>query len=447
MRKLIFTLSFLVINVSNLLGQTQLTVYNHGQALVKEQFSWQLPKGVSEIELENVAETLNPSTVKLSSEQELQVLEQNYRYDLVDQDKLMKKYLGSEVSIVLRNNDKMNGELLSFDNLVLVIKNKKGIDIVQRGHVGSINCPVPSERLYVRPTLSWSVHSPKAQQMDLDLSYLTSSIAWKAEYVAVISDKNEEMELSSWINLDNKSGKDFDNAKLKLVAGDLNRARPKSRSRYQENAITLTARSVPVVEERNFFEYHLYEIAFPVTVHNREEKQIQWLSPTKIKSRKRYEFQGGGSSLSSLPVKIQFRNDEKSGTGIPLPAGMVRLFMKDTDGALELIGEDHLNHTAKKEWVSFNVGKAFDVKGKRVVMDRRSKQNKFNEEDIKVTLVNRKDIGVEVDVLQSGGYENWQIMNESMPFVKVNASLIKFTVSVPADSQVVLTYTTHQSMK
>ncbi len=429
------------------LGQTQLTVYNHGQALIKEQFSRQLSKGITELEVEDVAETLNPSSVKLSSKLGLQVLEQNYRYDLVDQDKLMKKYLGSQITVILRNNDKMTGELLSFDNYALVVRNSGGVDIIQRGHVGSINCPTPSERLYVRPTLSWIVNTEKAQKYDLDLSYLTSGVEWRAEYVAVVSDEDGEMDLSSWINLDNKSGKDFNNAKLKLVAGDLNRVRQPGRSMGRENMVTLQAGVVDVVEERDFFEYHLYEIGFPVSVHNLEEKQIQWLSPTTIKAQKRYIYEGGGGSPTSLPVKIQFRNDQKSGTGIPLPAGVVRLFMKDTDGALELIGEDRLKHTSKNDWVSLNVGTAFDVKGKREVLDRRSRQDKYQEEDVKITLTNRKDVSIEVDVIQHAGYQNWKILNESLPYSKLDASRVNFKISVPADSEVILTYTTYTSLK
>lgn len=285
----IFLIQFLapLLLVSFGFSQTQLTIYNHGQALVKETVVKQLPKGLSEIEIENVAETLNPSSVKLSAQQGLQVLEQNYRYDLVDQDKLMKKYLGSKITVLLRNNDKMSGELLSFDNFAIVVKNKNGVDIIQRGHIGSITCPTPKERLYVRPTLSWNVNTSHSGKYDLDLSYLTGGIAWRAEYVAVISDSEGEMELSSWINLDNKSGKNFKKTKLKLVAGDLNRARSKNRSRYQKDIVHQTTSTVRMVEEREFFEYHLYEIGFPVTVQDREEKQIQWLSPTKIKAKKR----------------------------------------------------------------------------------------------------------------------------------------------------------------
>jgi len=250
--------------------QTQLTVYNHGQALVKEQFTRQLSRGTSDIEIENVAETLNPSSVKLSSKMGLQVLEQNYRYDLVDQNKLLKKYLGADVSVVLQSGKKADGELLSYDNSTLVLKTRSGTDIIQRNFVGTIKCPSPLERLYVRPTLAWSVIAEKAGAYALDLSYLTGGISWKAEYVAVINDDDTKMELSSWINLDNKSGKRYIDAKLKLVAGDLHRAQPEGAMDFAAVARLQKAGRAAVVEERGFFEYHLYEIGFPVSVNNRE---------------------------------------------------------------------------------------------------------------------------------------------------------------------------------
>ncbi|MCF6238212.1 MAG: DUF4139 domain-containing protein [Candidatus Marinimicrobia bacterium] len=438
-------LSFFLVSLG--VSQTQLTVYNHGQALVKEQFSRQLPAGSSEIEIERVAEMLNPSSVKLSSKQGLQVLEQNYRYDLVNQNKLLKKYLGAEVTVVLQNDKKTSGKLLSFDNTTLVLKSRTGTDILQRNYVGSIKCPTPKERLYVRPTLSWSINTEKAGRYDLDLSYLTGGVSWRAEYVAVINEDDTEMDLSSWINLNNNSGKDYQEAKLKLVAGDLNRVRPQGERNFAEVALLQKSSRASVVEERGFFEYHLYEIGFPVTVNNREEKQIQWLNPTIIKTQKRFVFEGGNREFSNLPIKITFTNDSKTGTGSALPGGIVRLFKKDTDGALELVGEDNLKHTSKDDLVTFEVGKAFDVKGKREVLDRRSKQNRYREEDLKITLANRKDEAVEVDVIQRVGYGNWSIKNSSASFKKLDATRVKFTLSVPANTESVLTYTTRYDLR
>ena len=427
--------------------QTQLTIYNHGQALVKEQFSRQLPSGISEIEIERVAETLNPSSVKLSSTRGLQVLEQNYRYDLVDQNKLLKKYLEADVTVILQNDNKMSGKLLSYDNSTLVIKSRNGTDIIQRSFVGSIKCPSPKERLYVRPTLAWTVNSAKAAKYDLDLSYLTGGISWQAEYVAVVKDDDKAMDLSSWINLNNRSGKDYVKAKLKLVAGDLHRAQPPTQGINEERVYKALRAAPAQVQEREFFEYHLYEISFPVSVGNREEKQIQWLNPTIVKTDKRFVYEGGSNSFTNIPIKLLFNNDKKAGTGVALPAGTLRLFKKDVDGALELIGEDWIKHTSKDDLVTIEVGKAFDVKGKKEVLDRRSKSNRYHEEDIKITLANRKDENVEIDVIQYIASRNWKVQNPSHDFEKLDASRVIFTISVPANTEKSLTYTTYRSLK
>jgi len=447
MFKVIQALALLLLT-SIAFAQTQLTVYNHGEALVKEHFSRQIKQGVSEIEIERVAETLNPSSVKLGSDQDIQVLEQNYRYDLVNQNKLLKKYLAADVTVILQNDNKISGTLLSYDNSTLVLKSRSGTDIIQRNFVGTIKCPTPAERLYVRPTLAWILNAAKAGQVNFDLSYLTGGISWRAEYVAVINSDDSEMDLSSWINLNNQSGKNYEKAKLKLVAGDLHRARPtQTAGSRREKDRVFAMRTMDIVEERQFFEYHLYDISFPVTVRNREEKQIQWLNPTLVKAKKRYVYQGTRDQFTNIPIKIMFTNDKNTGTGVALPAGVVRLFKQDTDGALELIGEDNLKHTSRDDLVTLEVGQAFDVKGKREVLDRRSKTDRFREEDIRITLANRKDEAVEIEVIQQVGYRNWRVQNASHPFSKVDATSVNFTVPVPPNKEVVLTYTARIDLK
>lgn len=437
----IILLSLAVLAIS----QTQLTVYNHGQALVKEKLHRQVKAGVSELEIENVAETLNPSSVKLGSDQNIQVLEQNYRYDLVNQNKLLKKYLGAGVTVVLQNDKKVSGELLSYDNSTLVVKGKSGTDIIQREFVGSIKCPTPTERIYVRPTLSWTIRSEKTGKFDLDLSYLAGGVSWRAEYVAILNDDEDELDLSSWINLKNNSGKNYKSTKLKLVAGDLQRARPgHPQPQYM---LERAAKTAQVVEERQFFDYHLYEISHLVSVNNREEKQIQWLSPTQVQAKKSYVFEGGHDQFSNLSVRIAFMNDKETGTGVALPAGVVRMFKRDTDGALELIGENNIQHTSKDDRVDLQVGRAFDVKGKKEVLDRRSKQDRYREEDYRITLANRKDMAVTVEVIQHVGYRNWRIENTNQKFEKMDASRVKFLVEVPANQEKAFTYTVYTSLK
>ncbi len=429
-------------------GQVQVTVYNHGQALIKESFTAVLKQGESLVQREDVAEKLIPSSVKLQSTRgSTTVLEQNFQYDLVDQNRLLKKYLSAEVNVLQQNGDKLTGELLSFDGSSLVIRSRTGIEIIQRSFVGSVRCPEPREKLYVHPTLEWRLASEKPGEETLDFSYLTGGMSWQAEYVAILGDAEKSLNISSWINLKNESGAVYDNAHLKLVAGELNRAR-KARGPQAREAVTVMRKADQFqVEERGLFEYHIYDVSFPVTLRNREEKQIQWLSPQEVQAEKHFVFENGNNEFQPVRVQVTFRNDEKTGTGVPLPQGTVRLFKRDTDGALELVGEDWLEHTSRDDEVNLVLGKAFDVKGKQEVTDRRLRQDRYREEDVRITLNNRKSEKVSVDVIENLGWANWEIRNATGPYEKLDARRARFRVSVPAESEQVVSYTYFQSYK
>ncbi len=436
------------LGIATLSAQIQLTVYNHGEALVKEQFKTQLRAGETTLSREDVAGSIIPASVKLSGGDQVQIIEQNYQYDLVSQNQLLKKYLGAEVTVIQQNGDKLIGSLLSYDNQTLVVNSRSGTEIIQRDFVGSIRCPVPQEKLYTRPTLEWRMNVGSAGTYPMELSYLTTGVSWKAEYVAVLSADDRVLNLSSWIDLNNRSGAAYENAKLKLVAGELHRARkPRDDMRGERMALAYEAKRGPVVQEREFFEYHLYEIQYPVTVRDKEQKQVQWLNPKDLQAQKRFIFERGQGEFKNVSVKVRFKNDKESGTGLPLPAGTVRMFKRDVDGAIELIGEDWLGHTSKDDEVLLSVGEAFDVKGKREVLDRRTKSTKYREEDIRLTIANRKDEAVEVDIIEHMGWSNWQIKDSTQKHEKLDARRAQFTVKVPANSEKVITYTYFQTYR
>jgi len=438
--------SILLVLTGLVWGQTQITVYNQDQALVKESLQSQLAKGTTIFSKADVAERLIPASVKLNGGEDLTVIEQNYQYDLVNQNQLLKKYLDAEVSVVQQNGDKLNGRLLSFDDRTLVLQGRTGLEIIQRAFVGSIRCPEPLEKMYTRPTLEWTLYAARAGKYDMELSYLTRGIGWKAEYVAELSADEQSLNLSSWIDLNNQSGATYKRAKLKLVAGELNQATQPQRDMIMTFQ-GAGAKRMAAVEEREFFEYHLYEIGFPVTIRNKEQKQVQWLSPTNIAARKCFIFEHGGMEFSNLPVKVRFKNDKETGTGVALPAGTVRLFKRDVDGALELVGEDWLDHTSKNDDVLLTLGEAFDVKGKREVLDRRTRQDRYREEDIRITIANRKDVAVDVEILEHLGWSNWEVKSPSHPFEKLDARRAQCNVQVPAGEEVVVTYTYYQNYR
>lgn len=447
-------LSFLV--VGGLCAQggkdLRITVYNDGQGLVKTQLRRDLTKGVSTIELTDVASSLIPTTVKLSPIKDdtgIRIIEQNYRYDLVSEEQLLNKYLGAAVEVLLRNEDKVNGDLMSYTGGTIIVKTKNGTDVIQRSFVASINCPTPREKLFIRPTLQWQVNAASAGKYLLDLSYLANGLIWKAEYVAVLNETEDVLNLSSWIDLNNTSGATYLQAKLKLVAGNIHRSRTKKFLAYDSEVMLARAAPERDVVERKFFDYHIYEVNFPVTLNDKEEKQIQWLQPKDAKVEKRYFYENGNEQESNLDVRVKFKNDKASGIGESLPAGIVRVFKRDTDGALELIGEDNLDHTSVDDDVTLTLGKAFDVKGTRVVTDQSAKREKYQCQTIQITLKNRqeKETAPVTVVENFWAYGEWEIKDNSDSFKKRSANSIEFNVTLAPKSEKTITYTLERDLR
>ncbi|HCW75584.1 MAG TPA: hypothetical protein DHU63_03500 [Candidatus Marinimicrobia bacterium] len=434
--------------------ELRITVYNDGQGLVKTQLQRDLTKGVSSIELTDVASSLIPTTVKLSPVQNntgIRIIEQNYRYDLVNQDQLLKKYLEANVEVVLQNGEKVTGSLLSYNGSVIILKTRSGTEVIQRLFVANIKCPEPQDRLYVKPTLSWLVESSKSGNYSMDLSYLTNGLTWKAEYVATLNDKEDNLNLSSWIDLNNFSGAAYQDAKLKLVAGTLHRAQESPQFAFGSEVRVQSMRAMPkkLVEERKFFDYHIYEVNYPVTIADKEEKQIQWLQPKDARVEKRYYYENGNEQESNLDVRVKFKNDKASGIGEPLPAGIVRVFKRDTDGALELVGEDKLDHTSVDDDVTLTLGEAFDVKGTRVVTNRESKREKFHRETVEITLKNRMDKeSAPITVVENfWAYGEWEIKDHTDPFHKRSAKSIEFNITLAPKSEKTITYTLERDLR
>ncbi len=447
---------FTALLMTGLWGQTdkdlRVTVYNNDQALVKTRIQRDLKPGVSTIELGDVAASLIPTTVKLSPANDsagIRIIEQNYRYDLVNEDQLLKKYLGADVDVILRNDEKISGKLLSYTGSVIILKTSGGTEVIQRSFVANLKCPEPKEKLFVKPTLEWSVEAAKPGSYSLDLSYLTSGMSWKAEYVAVLNNPENQLNLSSWINLNNHSGARFEDTKLKLVAGTLHRARQPNLLRGRGQYLEAAARPKQIVAERKFFDYHIYEVNYPVTLNDREEKQIQWLQPKNVSVAKRYFYENGNERESNLDVRVKFKNDKASGLGEPLPGGTVRVFKRDTDGALELAGEDNLDHTSVEDEVTLTLGEAFDVKGARTVTGRSTKREKYHRETVEITLKNRKEkesapITVIENFWASG---EWKIKDNSDPYHKRNANSIEFNVTLAPKSEKTITYTLERDLR
>ena len=445
----------------------ELTVYNQDFALVKETFSKDLKSGVSKLQLDDVAAQLDPTSVSLQSltaPLEFKLLEQNFEYDLVNYGRLLEKYIGKDVEIHQTSRDGdgktfvQKGRLLSSgyqlqasgggfnsQNNYVSAGGSPMVEIdgkIHTGINGHLVLPSLPKEFILKPTLSWLVNSKKEGKQNFQLSYLTSSIQWISDYVATVDDKDQKINLVGWVTIDNRSGAQYENAKLKLVAGDVNRvqnAQPMMVKSMRAEAMMMDAGMAPQFQEQSFFEYHLYTLQRPATVKNNEMKQIEMMSAQDVPVRKIYKVENG----SKPQVKLEFDNKKINGMGMPLPKGRVRLYKKDSEGSLQFIGEDQIQHTPKDEKLSLLLGNVFDLAVEREQVNyNQINPGKVWEETWQIKLRNRKEETIQVLVSESlyGGRE-WKIIKNSHPFQKKNAQQIEAVIEVPKGQEVIFNYT------
>jgi hypothetical protein len=419
-----------------------ITVYNQNLALVKEGRTLDFQKGVNKMNLTDVAASIDPTSVHFklkSGGDNIQLLEQNYQYDLVSSDKILEKYLGSDIDVIMKNGDVLHGKYLSSSSGYLVLQLPEGaIRLINGLEMLSVTAPKLPEGLIVVPTLQWLLSSEVSGKRDVEVSYLTSDINWHAEYVALLDANDTKLQLSGWVSLDNQSGKTYRDAKLKLVAGDINRVKP-PQPMYAKGAIMLDrVATAEGFEEKTFFEYHMYTLGRPSTIANNETKQVSLFDPatTPIKKLYRYTVADGSKDVN---VVVSFKNSEANGMGMPLPAGKIRLTKLDTDGSEEFLGEDQIDHTPKDEVVEIKVGNAFDVVGETNTIDSKRISDRVSELTIEVKLRNHKKEDLTVSALYNI-WGDWQVLESNFTYVKKNVRQIEFTVPVAKDGESVLRF-------
>ncbi len=441
-----------------------------GFALVRLDRDLGFAKGRSVLKLTDVAALIDPTTVQflsLADPTGTKVLEQNFQFDLVSQEKLLSKYIDRNVSVEQRQGEGIrviDGTLLSsYDGLVL------------RGSDGQLHAlrewsnlrfgELPGG-LITRPTLEWDVISAKGGTQRSRVSYQTGGITWWADYNLIFSEGADAnsgfVDVGAWVSLLNQSGARYEDAKLKLIAGDVNRVQPEMKAmRERLYAMSGMAAAAPAgFEEKSFFEYHLYTLGRPATIPNNSTKQIELFDQaTKVPAKKRLVYYGadlggfygapllerelGPSSNTKVDVWLTFRNDKTSGMGMPLPAGRVRVSQQDkADGSLEFIGEDRIDHTAKDEDVRVRLGTAFDVVGERRQTDFVvNTKGRVMEEAFEVKVRNHKDQAVEVIVRENlYRWTQWTLIGQSAPSEKKDAQTVEFPVKIAADGEAVVTY-------
>lgn len=430
----------------------ELTVYNQDFGLVKDKRFLDIKKGVSSLRFDDVAATIEPASLhfkNLSDPSGCEILEQNYEYDLVSADKLLSKYLGNTVSLSAREGKSYEGTLLSYDRNNIVLRTNNGISLVSRdNNIREISFPELPQGLISKPALSWMLSSAKAGKQLVEVSYLAGGINWLVDYIAVIDKDDKKIDLAGWVSIDNRSGADYRDAVLKLIAGDVNRSREEPRVLMYDAAQKEAAAAGAQFEEKAFFEYHIYSLPRPVSVFQNQTKQISLFSAGNIPVKKSFVFENSGRFLRGpaqgerkVSVVIELRNDEASRLGMPLPKGSIKAYKQDPDSSLQFIGEDSLDHTPEGEEIKIRLGEAFDVAGERKVLNSR-RGDRWSEENVEISLRNHKEEKIDVRVIEHlNRGSNWKISQNSHKFSKTDASTAEFVVPVAAKGESKLNYT------
>lgn len=448
------------------LRAAEVTVYNSNLGLIKDVRPFSLKSGVNRLEVSDVAAHIDPTSVhfkSLTAPEAVSVLEQDFQYDLVSQDKLLQRYLGQEVELVRYGLDGSRREALK--GVLLSNHGGRVLKVGERIHVnpgGEFILPELPEGLLTKPTLVWRLKSTKAGEHQGEISYLTGGLTWSADYVLVVDKDDAKGDLNAWVTVANTSGATYKDAKLKLVAGDVHRA-PVAAVRgraYPMAKMAMAAEMDGGMSEKAFFEYHLYTLGRPTTLTDNSSKQVEMASAAGVPVKKLFVYDGvqgvqwtdfygeaysdpgyGLASGKKVSVFFELQNKKSEGLGIPLPKGRVRVYKKDDDGSLQLAGEDAIDHTPKDEKVRVKMGEAFDVVGERKRVNFQSGK-RWMEETFEVRVRNHKESDVAVTVVEHlYRWSGWKVSAASHKWEKRDAQTIEFPVAVKKDGEAVVTYT------
>lgn len=441
---------------------TSLTIYNQNLALVRDHRQLTLKAGLNDVRITDVAAQIDPTSVhfqSLTDPEGTTVLEQNYEYDLVGSRKLLQKYVDQEISLVTEDGTGYTGTLLSGTGDIILADSKGAVTIVKAERVREYNFPKLPEGLITRPTLLWQLDAVKKGLHDAVITYLTGGMSWQANYVALVSNDDQAMDLNGWVTINNNSGATFEDTDLQLIAGDVRRAVEPEVFYYAEERARAAPTAAPQFAEQGFFEYHLYTLQRPTTLKDASTKQIEFTSATQVPLEKLYLYDGaplyyvpgrdaiteasfGVEGNRKVNVVLEFQNKEQAGLGIPLPKGVIRVYKEDADGSTQFIGEDNIDHTPKDETIRLYVGDAFDIVGERQRTDFKKVSSHVIEESFEITLRNHKEEAVTIRVVEHlYRWSEWEVLKETQDHAKVDAQTIAYRVRVPADGEAKVSYT------
>ena len=431
-----------------------LTIYNRNLALVRDTRTITLPKGVSTLEFRGISAMIKPETAIFNGKG-LFVLEQNFEFDLLTPESLLKKQVGKTVTLIKTNPE--TGEEKQVDARVLsvahgvVLRTDTGIETGIPGRLVFRSVP---ENLRTSPTLAMKVVSTKGGQKKAELAYLTSGLAWKTDYVLMLNHDDTEFDLKGWVTLTNQSGTAYRNAHLQLVAGKINIVPDQT---YSKRLMTMAGAPVPVAgksfSEEKMFEYHLYSLNRTTTLKNKQTKQVALIQAENVPCRKEYVVSGStgyGWARRNEPARtldvaiyIKFDNNRESGLGMALPAGVVRVYKKDLGRNMQFAGEDRIDHTPDRTSISLKLGSAFDITAEKKHIDYKklgSSKAPVYQSKYRITIKNAKHENIEVR-FKENFHGQWKIRQESLEHVKISAFQAVWIVRVPARGKKSFSYT------
>ena len=438
-----------------------LTIYNGGYAVVRETLPIDLKSGINQVSFAGVTAQVEADSVILrdiKGKAEFQVLEQSYRNDPVSQAMLLSLFEGKTLEFNRRETNK--------PDRVVVGK------VVRSGFVpggqfvvepiievdGKLQFSLPGSPLFpslgndnvLKPTLNWKLNSASSGKIDAEVAYLSNGFTWEASYNLVATDKSDLLDVVGWVTMNNQSGMTFNDAKIKLMAGDVNRAQPEySRGPRAMVADAMAFSAAKAVTEKSFDEFHLYTLGNPATLRDKETKQVEFVRASGVKAERLYVFDGadqnreGSDSPGKVQVYREFKNSEVNKLGMALPKGKVRFYTQDGDRQLEFVGENRIDHTPKDEVIRVLTGNSFDLVGEhRMTNNTEDGANRVATQSFEIKVRNRKKEPVEIHVVEHaarGG--NWTLTAQSQPHEKKDASTFEFRVPLKPDEEKVVTYT------
>jgi hypothetical protein len=479
-----------------------LTVYNQNFAVVREKVALSLDKGMNEVKFTDVTAHLEPDSVVLrdpKGKRALQILEQNYRADPISQGLLLSLYEGKEIKFLTTGRDNeeriLKGKVIRSGYVPAQTGLRQygsrysqsqmyyyqgqtpapGQPIIEVG--GKLRFSLPGEPLFpsltddtiLKPTINWIIQTDRKGKLDAELSYITAGMTWEADYNMLAQTKGDDLDMIGWVTMDNQTGRTFENARIKLMAGDVSKIQPEDDYRgYRYDGYAMGGPGMPPpVSEKTFEEYHLYTLNNPTTLRDRQTKQVEFVRADGIKSKRLYVYDGvkidrryrhydyedirhnevyGTQCNPKVWVMREFKNAQDNNLGIPLPRGLLRFYRRDDDGQLEFVGENLIDHTPKDEKVRVYTGNAFDLVGERRRTDYKvDVSDEWLDESFEIKVRNHKEKdAVEFRIVEHlYRWINWEIVEKSHDFEKTDSLTIEFRVEVPAGQERVITYKVH----